>query len=238
MSTHPTVTVIHRQVLPVIHLLDGKTAYEQAKLAFGVGADGVFLISHGNQDQLVMQLAAAWKKRHPDWNLGWNLLGVNAADSLLFARLAEIDMVWTDRPGVGSRGASDVGRAVAAALQNTNAPRVFGSVAFKYQAPEADPAGAAVQAMNHRMLPTTSGPGTGHAPDVEKARIMAAAVARGPLGGELAVASGMTPENVTAFLPYFTHYLVATGVSEDEHHFDEARLAQFVEKVHGYNPAL
>lgn len=131
-----------------------------------------------------------------------------------------------------------MGLAVANALQQPKAPRFYGSVAFKYQAPEPDPAGAAVQALKLCMLPTTSGPGTGHAPDVEKARSMAAAVARGPLGGELAVASGMTPENVSAFLPYFTHFLVATGVSKDEHHFDEARLVQFIEKVHGYNPTL
>ncbi|MEX3983650.1 hypothetical protein AB4Y45_32230 [Paraburkholderia sp. EG287A] len=226
-----------RKVLPVIHLLDGKTAYEQATLAFGLGADGVFLISHGNQDQLVMQLAAAWKRRHPAWNVGWNLLGMSAPDSLFFAQRAGIDMVWADMPGVSSTGASGIGSSVAKALLQPNAPRFFGSVAFKYQAHEPDPAGAAVQALNHRMLPTTSGSGTGHAPDVEKARAMAAAVARGPLDGELAVASGMTPENVPVFLPFFTHYLVATGVSRDAHHFDEARLKQFIEKVHGYNPA-
>jgi hypothetical protein len=226
---------IARKVLPVIHLHDAKTAYEQAKLAFNVGADGIFLISHEGQDQLVIQLAAAWKKRHPNWQVGWNLLGMSPVDSLFFAQRMGIDMVWTDTPGVNSRGPSYIGEKIASLLRQWSV-QFFGSVAFKYQAYEADPAGAAVHATMLGMLATTSGAGTGHAPDVEKARVMSEAL-RGR-GGQLAVASGMTPANVDDFLAHFTHYLVATGVSRDEHHFDEARLAQFIEKVHGYNASL
>jgi hypothetical protein len=235
MNAHSNPIAIRRQVLPVIHLLDGKTAYEQAKLAFSVGADGVFLISHSGQDKLVIQLASAWKKRHPNKQIGWNLLGLSVLDSLFFAQRSGIDMVWADMPGVTSGGPSQVGRQVATMLLQKDAPQFFGSVAFKYQAPEPNPAAAAMEAAKLGMLVTTSGPGTGHAPDVEKARVMSEAVAG--FGGELAIASGMTPENVSSFLPYATHFLVATGVSRDEHHFDEARLAQFIETVHAYNGA-
>jgi hypothetical protein len=38
-------------------------------------------------------------------------------------------------------------------------------------------------------------------------------------------ATCMTLDNVAAFLPYFTHYLVGTGVSRDTHPFGETQLA-------------
>lgn len=53
-------------------------------------------------------------------------------------------------------------------------------------------------------------------------------------GGGVAVAAGMTLDNVAAFLPYFTHYLVGTGVWRNTHHFDETQLAQSVRKGSRY----
>jgi hypothetical protein len=46
------------------------------------------------------------------------------------------------------------------------------------------------------------------------------------------------PSNLQPFAhaPYFTHNLVATGVSRDGHHFNEARLAAFVQTVHDFRP--
>lgn len=55
-----------------------------------------------------------------------------------------------------------------------------------------------------------------------------------PEGSGVAVATGMTPDNAAAFLPYFTHYLVGTGVFPDAHHFDETQLAQSVRKGSRY----
>ncbi len=73
------------------------------------------------------------------------------------------------------------------------------------------------------MLPTTSGPGTGSAPELRKIREMREAL--GP-DGPLAIASGITAENVVEFARYATHFLVASGVSRDEHHLDPVKVAE------------
>lgn len=226
---------LRHKVFPVIHHRDAKTSREQADLAFHVGADGVFLISHHGQNDELFTLAHAIKAAHPQLKVGINLLGVSAYDAYLRIAMNKVDMMWTDTPGVTSLGTDDGAKRIAMHLINgPRGPVVYGSVAFKYQPYEGDPAGAARAAAALGMLPTTSGASTGNAPSVSKARAMSEALG----GGPLAVASGMTPENVDDFLPYFTHYLVATGVSLDDYHFDLARLRTFVEKVHGYKPTL
>lgn len=219
-----------RLVLPVIHFLNRSTAVDQAAVAFSCGADGVFLISHhgAGTDELIA-VGQAIKAQHADKLVGINFLGKDAYESLLEVASAKLDMVWTDDPGVSSKGITDDGNWCKSALMREGAkwPLFFGSVAFKYQRTEPHPGVAAKLAADAGMLPTTSGEATGSAPGLGKARDMSQALN----GGPLAIASGMTPENVAEFLPYFTHYLVATGVSTDMFHFDPSRLKAFVDIV-------
>jgi len=54
----------------------------------------------------------------------------------------------------------------------------------------------------------TNGPGTGYAADVDKVRAL-----RGGLGDHaLALASGVTAENVRNYLPFVQAFLVGTGI--------------------------
>lgn len=55
----------------------------------------------------------------------------------------------------------------------------------------------------------------------------------------IALASGVTPENVDAYLPFVDAYLVATGISLDFEHLDASRTRALVERVHdGPEPGL
>lgn len=216
-------------VLPVVHYKDSETAVAQATLALNLGADGIFLISHSGSNRALYKPATILKNVFPDKLVGLNLLGESALTALDEVQHLELDMVWTDTPGVSSKGLTAEGLLLEEKLARmSRKPLFFGSVAFKYQPVEPQPGTAAQRAAKAGMLPTTSGSATGAPPSVEKAREMKEAVNDGPL----AVASGMTPENVADYLPYFSHYLVATGVSLDEHHFDATRLKQFVATVH------
>lgn len=220
-----------RQVLPVIHYLNSQQAHAEADLAFRVGADGVFLISHNGRNAEMLDVSKAIKARYPHKQIGLNLLGEDALTTLLAVEQAGLDLAWADDPGVTSAGWTELGAVLAHYLRNSGTTvTFFGSVAFKYQAHEPEPGRAAELAAMNGMLPTTSGPRTGEPPALTKAQRMHQALA----GGRLAVASGMSPENVADYLPYFTHYLVATGVASDKHHFDESLLADFIRRVHEY----
>jgi predicted TIM-barrel enzyme len=77
---------------------------------------------------------------------------------------------------------------------------------------------------------TTSGPGTGKAASPDKIRTMKQALGDFPL----AIASGITPDNIDDYLPNADCFLVATGVSSSFDELDAKLVEQLVEKVHAY----
>ncbi|MEG0869616.1 MAG: hypothetical protein RSG77_21565 [Hafnia sp.] len=211
-------------IFPVIHHLDEQTTLAQADIAFEAQADGVFLISHFGNDAVLPFLGKQIKKKYPDKQVGLNFLSRGPRSALAAVHDFGLDMMWDDNCGVSSRGIDTL----AYDMENINQfyerlSKIFASVAFKYQPAEPNPALAAQNAKSLNFVPTTSGSATGEPPSVEKIESMSAAVQ-----GDLAVASGMTVENIHLYAPHLRYVLVATGVSEDEHHFDFERLYRFI----------
>lgn len=211
------------KVLPVIHFLDRATALAEAQVARNCGADGVFLISHRGSDYQLLDMACAAKAAHPHFRVGVNLLSWSPDEAAFRAQALGLDMAWADDMGVDSQGLSTTALALSEFARTQPAFELFASVAFKYRAHEPDPALAAKNALAAGFIPTTSGAATGNAPDVAKIAGMSQAV-----GGKLAIASGMTPENVSAYAPYLSHILVATGVARDEYRIDPDKLVRLI----------
>lgn len=225
------------KIYAVIHHLNPSLSLAQAKLAVDGGADGVFLISHEGEDSAVAQVAGQLRYIWDTWPaqpdaaapfIGVNLLQTNPSSALVLAASLRLDAVWIDAPGVSSGGPTPGAQLLTECMRRHPGVSVFGSVAFKYQPVDPDPAGAAAQARAAGMIPTTSGAATGVAPSLLKVKSMSAAT-----GGLLAVASGMTPANVAAYTPFLSHILVATGISRAEHFIDPQLLAQFVAAARG-----
>lgn len=205
------------KIFPVIHYLDRDTAFSEVDMAVTFGADGVFLISHRGNDRELLEVGAAIQKKYPDFPIGINLLSTGAVDAVAQALSQGYPMLWGDDVGVDSMGMTEVGFRVAATSPGLI---VFASVAFKYRPYEPDPSKAARYALDAGFIPTTSGSGTGSAPDLAKIMEMSQAT-----NGVLAVASGMTPENVAQYAPYLSHILVATGIAVDDHRMDPEKLS-------------
>ncbi|MHB8410254.1 MAG: BtpA/SgcQ family protein [Acidiferrobacterales bacterium] len=214
------------RIYPVIHYLDRATALDEVSVARNCGAAGVFLISHRGQDAELIGVAHEAKQTHPDFAIGINLLSRTPIEAARHALADGLDLVWADRMGVDSEGLAPEGLVLSRFVQDHPRIKFFAGVAFKYQVPESDPEQAARNALAAGFIPTTSGPATGEAPEVAKIRLMSESV-----NGQLAVASGMTPENVARYAPYLAVILVATGVSRDDHHIDPARLRLLIERA-------
>ena len=210
-------------IYPVIHHHDHALSLQQVRAAKLAGADGAFLISHAGADAQVMSVAAQAKGVWPDFAIGINLLTCSPRVAAIHAQECGLDMIWADDMGVSSRGMNAMGEWLSDFARTNAAIRLFASVAFKYQAEEPDPERAALNAVRAGFIPTTSGRATGSAPDVEKVRRMAVAS-----GDTLAIASGMTPDNVAQYAPYLRHILVATGVALDAYRIDPPRLRQLI----------
>jgi hypothetical protein len=212
------------KVLPVIHYANDEQAIRNAEIAFDAGCAGVFLIHMKRKNHLLAPAALAIKTKWPDKLVGTNLLRTDPAKAVAMNIAAGLDMTWTDYQ-ITHSGAGPWGQAmgVRSALDGHPEHLVFAGVAFKGQEDEPEPEVAAKKAHELGLIPTTSGRSTGMAAEVAKI-----AKLRSALGdtAPLALASGVTPENVREFAPHLSHILVATGVSVDFHEFDFEKLYQ------------
>ena len=213
------------KIYPVIHILYPDLTASEIELCKLAGADGVFLISHKSDSLGVIDSAKEAKQKFAgtDFKIGVNLLGYNALDAVEEAISCGSDMIWADYMGVDSGGVNATG---CMCSKYSSQIQIFASVAFKYQPIELKPDIAAKNALAGGFIPTTSGSATGHAPEVSKIQLMSKAV-----NGNLAVASGMTPENVSDFAKYLSYILVSTGVSKDENHLDFFKLKALIENA-------
>jgi uncharacterized protein len=219
-----------RAIFPVIHVLSTKQAMSNAVLAREAGADGLFLINHDVGPDELFRIFLEVRREFPRWWLGLNILGLEPVAAI--ERLTpQVDGFWLNDACVReAEGAQD--DAATLRRQLSAWPGLyFGGVAFKHQRPVADVAVAARLAQPYVDVVTTSGEATGQAPSIDKVRRMSRALGEHPL----AVASGMTPQNISKFLPYVRFCLVATGVSRTFHEFDPLFLTQLIAATRAYD---
>lgn len=212
------------KLIAVIHYLDDETAYENACIAAVNFFDGVCLIDMQGRDDLIETAAVEIKTRHPDLVVITNRLSMHPVDMVRRDAELGLDGSWADNPGVSSNGVTKLACDIEAAVLEIRKLKpeflFFGSVAFKTQPYDPDPATAAFEARNLGWIPTTSGTATGIAPSKEKLVQMKAAIA--PF--DLAVASGITAENASILCQHVDWVLVSTGISATFHEFDPARV--------------
>lgn len=218
-------------ILPVIHVESQDQAIRNAALAKQSGCNGVFLINHSIGVSELLEAHRRVVEEMPGWWVGVNCLGVHPRQ--VFGLLNDaVRGVWVDNAQIDERADQQpTGKAILGARATSGWQGLyFGGVAFKYQRTVEDLATAARVAAQYMDVVTTSGPRTGHAASVEKIRMM-----KNPIGDfPLAIASGLTPLNVTDYLEVADCFLVATGVSSSWSELDPLRLNDFVQVVRTY----
>ena len=213
-------------LLPVVHPIGRDEALTAIRVASSLGVKGVFLIDQGMHEREVLQLVREVRDLYPSLWIGMNLLSRTPADALMTAidACGFIDGIWSDNAGIDERG-SEHPRAeafVAARRAASWSGLYFGGVAFKYQREiaSAELGRAATAAVPYMDVICTSGPGTGYAADVEKVRALRAGIG----DHALALASGVTPQNVRSYMPYVQAFLVGTGIEQQLGVFDPAKI--------------
>lgn len=225
-------------VLPVIHVLDIDQAMKNVRVAMSAGAQGVFLINHDFDREQLLPIIRAVRVECPWLWLGVNFLAVTGKDAFpILGKLenegAFVDAYWADDARIDER---EVTQSEANAIDDVRkrsgwSGLYFGGTAFKKQR-EVDPADhahSAELACNHMDVVTTSGVATGQAADLSKIKVFREACADHPL----AVASGITPDNVAEYAPLLDAILVASGINFDQdfYNIDSARLHSVVQQV-------
>ena len=221
-------------LLPVVHPIGRQEALASIRIAHDLGVPGVFLIDQGMTEREVLKLMREVRDLYPTLWIGLNLLTRTPADALAIALDAcgALDGIWSDNAGIDEHSAvhpraeAFVAARYAASWQGL----YFGGVAFKYQRDvAADNLGRAAAASAPYMdVICTSGPGTGFAADIEKVRAL-----RAGLGDHaMALASGVTSENVRSYLPYVQAFLVGTGIEQQLGVLDPAKIEALMRAMH------
>jgi hypothetical protein len=219
-------------VLPVIHVESESQALRNVELALDAGSDGLFLINHSIGSEALLEIHAAVACRFADAWIGVNCLDLLPTD--VFRRISErVGGVWADNAMIDESNDQQPYAQRVLDARDVHSPRTlyFGGVAFKYQRHVDDLASAAKKAAEFMDVVTTSGPGTGQAAHVDKIRAMKQALGEFPL----AIASGITPDNIGAYLPHSDCYLVATGIGKSFSDLDRGLLDRLIAQVRGYD---
>ena len=216
-------------LLPVVHPIGRVEALAAIRTARAVGVKGVFLIDQGMHERELLSLVREVRERYPTLWIGLNLLTRRPADALTAALDAcgVIDGIWSDNAGIDevsdSTGHLRADEFVAVRRARSWSGLYFGGVAFKYQREvvEENLARAAVMSAPYMDVLCTSGPATGSPAAVSKVREL-----RIGLGDQhaMALASGITPENVQVYTPYVQAVLVGTGIEESLGVFDPGKI--------------
>jgi predicted TIM-barrel enzyme len=225
-----------RVLLPVIHPVSRDRALAAVEVAVSAGADGVFLIDQGLNEREVVALIGEVYRQHSSLWVGINLLSRAPADALAYALegCGRIGGLWSDNARIDER-ASEQSRAKELVDARTRlgwTGLYFGGVAFKYQreVPRSDLGRATQIASEYMDVVCTSGVGTGHAADPAKPRAMR----EGAPETALALASGVTTDNVNEYLPYVDAYLVGTGIERELGVLDPDETKRLATAIHAF----
>jgi len=219
-------------IYPVIHVKDEEQAIRNTQIAKDAGCDGVFLINHGIYAQTLIQIHSKVAKEFPKWWIGINCLGLTP-HQMFYHSTPEMSGIWTDNAGIYEDLDEQIEAEGIKEIRGKNEWKgtYFGGIAFKYQREVTDLESICKKAMPYVDVITTSGPGTALAADVNKIERMHSALGEWPL----AIASGITAENVEDYLDKATCFLVASGINKTWDDLDETLVKQLVDKVRAYD---
>lgn len=233
MNPYQQVFPSRHTILPVIHVESLEQAHRNAHIAREAGVDGVFLINHGMADEALLAIHESVADAHSGWWVGVNCLGLSP-EQVFGAVSGKVAGVWVDNAGIEEDQEGQPYADYVSAVRKSHAPGClyFGGVAFKYQRHVDDLEAACRVSARYMDVVTTSGPGTGHTAEVEKIRRMKQALGTTPL----AIASGITPENVGDYLTVADSFLVATGICRSFTELDPVRVQSLVARVRAFEP--
>lgn len=216
------------KIYPVIHHISMDMTMANVQISIDAGCDGVFLIHMEGEDEKLSPVCIEIKKKHKDLFVGINRLSCSPDLSIKANLECGADATWVDNCGINNGEGNGKTSAIMAHLyRNKEKHLMFGAVAFKYQPHDNYPNRSAKLAYDIGFIPTTSGVGTGHAPETRKIESMGLTVGR----ENLAIASGMSPDNIHLFSPFCANFLVSTGISKSFYEFDLQLLKSLVENA-------
>jgi len=225
-----------KKLFPVIHFKNLETVYFNLNICLNNNCQGVILINMDNKPhELIPAIQLIRNITGNDFFIGVNFLNTDISfvtEQIIYNN--SINGIWIDNPGLYYKKMEypiyELHESFSLRKEKDQEFIFFGSVMFKTHVYKNDDTVVTKMAKNLGWIPTTSGRATGIAADIEKISIMKKHIGDYPL----AIASGITPENVDLFLPYIDYYLVSTGISKNFYEFDDNKVKYLTNKINSF----
>lgn len=218
-----------QKIYTVIHASDREQIIRNLDRTLNAGADGTFVINHGGISlKEMLETVAELKVKMPKVFIGMNVLSGDSVECFQIAESVKADGLWLDESYIRLNNPRyDKMLELMDEAKKVYTGQYFGSVAFKTHAQVGleEALKVAVKSLEHVDVVTTSGVGTGSAPDVQRIEQMKKAIGDKPL----AIASGMSPENIELF-PLADAVLSATGLQDSWTELNEKKIALMVSR--------
>lgn len=227
------------KLYPVVHMQSNEHALELSEQALEAGADGVFLIDHLSpriSDVLTDAYSYVRSELGREAFIGLNYLGLTPHNAVAYlSAMKQYDIIDSLPSALWSDDATSSANLLSYKRDSgLAAVRYFGGIAFKYTSTYTDdPELAGILADRYKSytdVVTTSGPGTSMAAGVEKVRAMKAVIG----AQELALASGVTPDNAAEYAPYVDIVLAASSIETKPYSgvYVQSKLRDLVQAAH------
>jgi uncharacterized protein len=221
--------------LPVVHVEYEEQALRNIAIARENGADGAFLINHQVGAPTLVSTYEEAQQEHRDFFLGVNILGFKPYNTLEFTLdRTPVAGIWSDNAHATEPGRSHMAQEFLNVRARYGWEGIyFGGVEFKGQQQLGDAALAAQRALPFVDVVTTSGVRTGLPPTVEKIVEMKDAIEQVPEYSDtpLAIASGMSPENVRTYARANVFFVFSAISRPGTENFDPYRVREFADEM-------
>lgn len=217
--------MLKNNIIPVIHVIDQKQVEDNLKTINEVGLDKCFLINHRRNWFHLCEIYTNLKLNESGFyfnlNVGINFLDLNLDASIIKLKQYNINpsMIWEDN------------------FLDCEKPRnsldykglYFGGVAFKYQKQpkENELEDVCLSAMKVVDVITTSGDYTGKAASINKIEKIKNFIGNFPL----AVASGISSENINNYKHLIDYALVASSITDEKEIINKSKLENLIDKI-------
>lgn len=232
-----------KKFYPVVHIRSLPQTLANVELAKNAGADGVFLIDHFGHPPLFLIDRVVSDFQDEKFSIGINYLGSDNFTALRDAFNVGCKMLWSDNAGMDEDDYRESGLKLLN-LQEETGLDFFGGVHFKYQQkPLKSIEESLHRAFDYVRYPTLSGVATGVAADINFIRMASHTWKKeqsndsDPYTIGLAIASGISNDNVEMYLPYIDVFLVASSIIDPhlaDERFDQLKLEQLCKKIKTY----
>lgn len=210
-----------KRLIPVIHLIDTNQVKENIEICLENNVNHVFLINHQSNYEHLLYVTEDIRYFYPELWIGLNMLDVHPHVSLTmnFLKENDINALWIDK----TLTLADVSN-----IQFKG--EIFSGLNFKYQKQYSDE--ELIDVINilkqTSTVACTSGAGTGIEANIDKIKKLKEAIGD---SFPLALASGVSVDNIESYLPYVDDFLVASSITDNKTEIiDSNKLKKLINK--------